>query len=130
MFCFSFHNNLKTKDCLSCEDEVEPRRFLCRTCNKRNWRSIETFRLHKSRCRGGDMSCEILRCTDCSAEFDSSEELREHVRVRDSGHETHVCPLHCGAAFSSNTCLQHHQVACFSRQKLGPFHVVDCRNEN
>ena len=44
------------------------------------------------------------------------------------GHSTHVCPMHCGAAFSAGACLEHHVVHCFARQTLGPFHVVQCRD--
>ena len=30
----------------------------------------------------------------------------------DEDEESHVCPLHCGAAFSTLACLDHHRVLC------------------
>ncbi len=51
---------------------------------KKNWRSIETFRLHKTHCRqqqGGDGKREAaIVCGDCSAEFTTRLEYRDHIR--------------------------------------------------
>ena len=129
-----FHNNMET---LEVQNETgRSRQFSCPVCKKKNWRSIETFRLHKSHCRGQDGDKRdkkeaTIMCVDCGAEFSNRLEYRDHVRDQEKtrGHVTHVCPMHCGAAFSADTCLQHHVVRCFARQRLGPFSVVSCRDD-
>ena len=131
-----FHNNMETMDVQN--ETGRSRQFSCPVCKKRNWRSIETFRVHKSHCRqgqdkegGGSRRGAEHKCGDCNKEFSSIQEYRDHIRDTEPGenHVTHVCPMHCGAAFSADTCLQHHVVRCFARQRLGPFSVVSCRDE-
>ena len=83
------------------------RSFLCPKCQKRTWRTIETYRVHKSHCkkelsgggaRRGVKEEEVHHCGDCGAGFKTSAEYREHVRGRtDTGQQhTWVCPYHCG----------------------------------
>ena len=140
---YSFHGNLEMNEDKESEERKDnPRRFHCHTCGKRNWRSIETYRLHKSRCRAKGHNVEAkgessfqekdhvkYQCVDCCSTFSTADAYKEHVSAADMDcHVTHVCPLHCGAAFSSQTCLDHHQVKCLAQQTLGPYHVFDCRN--
>ena len=142
---YSFHNNLEMNEDKEAEGTNENhRRFHCQTCGKRNWRSIETFRLHKSRCRAKGQNVKTkevdvasrtevghikYQCVDCCSTFSTADAYKEHVSAADMEcHVTHVCPLHCGAAFSSLTCLDLHQVKCLAQQTLGPYHVIDCRN--
>ena len=66
------------------------------------------------------------------------QDYRSHILGQLSGdqnesqqeqHTTFVCPIHCGTAFSTNQCLQHHITQCFAQQRLGPYHVISCRNK-
>jgi len=95
--------------------------FLCTKCNKKLWTSVETFRVHKSNCKKAG-----LACCDCGAIFSSRQEYKEHVKNSMDGEQeeeakTWVCPLHCGLAFSSKACLQHHSLACLRAQVKGPY---------
>ena len=101
-------------------EEADTRLFSCPLCKKRMWRSIETFRMHKSNCNEGD---PIPTCSDCGAKFCTSLQYRAHLTSPEES-ITHVCPLHCGVAFSSPACLQHHVVHCFQQQQMGPYHVI------
>ena len=48
----SFHNNMETADSEAAAGRgLAARQFSCPYCGKRSWRSIETFRIHKSHCR-------------------------------------------------------------------------------
>ena len=48
----SFHNNMETADSEAAAGRgAAPRQFSCPYCGKRSWRTIETFRIHKSHCR-------------------------------------------------------------------------------
>ena len=89
--------------------------------------------MEETSCPMGSSAALLLLLTKSlkSKEFSSSQEYRDHIRDTEPGghHVTHVCPMHCGAAFSADTCLQHHVVRCFARQRLGPFSVVSCRDE-
>ena len=115
-----------------------PRSFLCPHCDKRMWRSIETFRVHKAHCRtrgAGLQPGQRLYCADCQAAFKTGQEYRNHIRglaeadkKDERSHETRVCSLHCGSAFSQTTCLQHHSVECFAKQTMGPFNVIICKD--
>ena len=115
---------------------VPPRSFLCPHCDKRMWRSIETFRVHKAHCRTRGAALEQGQrhyCGDCQAAFKTSQEYRNHIRgladkKDERSHETRVCSLHCGYAFSQSTCLQHHSVECFAKQTMGPFNVIICKD--
>jgi len=125
-------------------DETDSKKFICPKCNKNNWKSIETFRMHKSHCKPNNQEvlCKKskryqLICSDCGAEFISNQDYRSHIQGQVSGdqnepqqeHTTFVCPIHCGTAFSTNQCLQHHITQCFAQQRLGPYHVISCRNK-
>ena len=107
------------------DTEGQGRLFSCPLCKKRMWRSIETFRMHKSNCGGADPA-PIPTCSDCGAKFCSTPQYKKHLASPDES-TTHVCPLHCGVAFSTPTCLQHHVVQCFGRQQMGPYNVVRWR---
>ena len=113
-----------------------PKSFLCPHCDKRMWRSIETFRVHKAHCRtrGATVEPEPRHyCADCQAAFKTSQEYRNHIRgladkKDERSHQTRVCSLHCGSAFSQTSCLQHHSVECFAKQTMGPFNVIICKD--
>ena len=56
--------------------------FICPKCNKNNWKSIETFRMHKSHCKQNDpeVPCRKPRrpqliCSDCGADFISNQDF-------------------------------------------------------
>ena len=56
--------------------------FICPNCNKNNWKSIETFRMHKSHCKqkNPDVTSRkprksMLICSDCGADFISNQDL-------------------------------------------------------
>ena len=102
-------------------EEKVPKLFSCPLCKKKMWRSIETFRVHKSSCSEGD---PLPTCTDCGAKFCSNLQYREHLATTEHSSTTQVCPLHCGVAFSSPSCLQHHVVQCFQQQQMGPYQVI------
>ena len=134
----------------------QSRSFLCPKCQKRTWRSIETYRVHKSHCKketAGVGATKLVRapeevhhCGDCQAVFRTAQEYRDHVTDRqdDGQQHTWVCPYHCGngkiddrdnvhdfnflSAFSQNSCLQHHSVECFAKQTMGPFNVIICKD--
>merc|ERR1719209_2299571 len=77
------------------ESEAEGRRrFSCPTCKRRNWSSIETFRTHKLACRPGPQKAALQQCNDC------------------------------GAAFSTQACLDQHRVHCLRNQQMGPYLAV------
>ena len=72
-----FHNNMEK---LEVKNETgRSRQFFCPVCKKRNWRSIETFRLHKSQCRHEDQDKReaVTVCGDCGAEFPTRLEYRK-----------------------------------------------------
>ena len=110
------HTELDTSD--------TPRLFSCPLCKKRMWRSIETFRMHKINC--GPAETPLPSCADCGAKFCSSPQYKAHLDSPDQA-TTHVCPLHCGLAFSTPSCLDHHVVHCFASQQMGPYTGVRWR---
>ena len=120
----------------SSSSSAPARSFLCPHCDKRMWRSIETFRVHKAHCRTRGAALEPGQrhyCADCRAAFKTGQEYRNHIRgladkKDDGAHQTRVCSLHCGSAFSQTTCLQHHSVECFAKQTMGPFNVIICKD--
>jgi hypothetical protein len=121
------HSSLAIKTTVEPADPVQERTtrlFSCPLCKKKMWRSIETFRMHKSNCSEGDPNgAPLPTCSDCGARFCSNLQYRAHLDSPDES-MTHVCPLHCGVAFSSPSCLQYHVVHCFQQQEMGPYHVV------
>ena len=70
-------------------DETDSKKFICPKCNKNNWKSIETFRMHKSHCKPNNQEvlCKKskryqLICSDCGAEFISNQECHLFVFVK------------------------------------------------
>ena len=58
----------------------------------------------KSLSRAPVKKAALLQCVDCGLTFDGLDELRDHLKGEE-GEPSHVCPLHCGAAFSTQVSL-------------------------
>ena len=81
--------------------------------------------MHKRHCQQEDFNSGPLSvCQDCGAKFCSSKELKDHIASHAGDLDTQVCPLHCGQAFSSQSCLEQHMVKCLKEQKMGPYKSV------